>query len=105
MALAVNYRQTSRLDLASQQTSDDRKADLTVACPLCRFRDVNGSLTPSAVLRWESVEPPGVRMTMGVEGRRDGAFGPMRVEAGAGATRTEYPDSLKTALDCQAYMS
>lgn len=108
VALAVNYRQTSRLDLASQQTSDDRKADLTVAVPAVPVPGhVNGSLTPSAVLRWESVEPHSgrTRMTMGVEAGVDGAFGPMRVAAGAGATRTEYPDSLKTALDCQAYMS
>lgn len=105
VAVRANYRQLNRSDLATGRKLDDKRADVRATLPALKLRA--GTLTPSAVLRWEQVVPFSgqMRRVTGAQANLTGSLGQFRATAGAGLTRTEYPATQKTTVNSEVSLT
>lgn len=105
VSLRANYRQLNRSDLATERKLDDKRADVRATLPVLKLG--GGTLTPSAVLRWEQVVPFSgqMRRVAGAQANLAGSIGQFRAAAGAGLTRTEYPATDKSTLNSEVSLT
>ena len=105
MSVRATYRQLNRSDLATERKLDDKRADVRATLPALKLGA--GTLTPSAVLRWEQVVPFSgqTRRVAGAQASLSGLLGTFRTTSGAGLTRTEYPEIRKVTLDSEVFLT
>ncbi len=105
VSVRASYRQLNRTDIATERKLDDKRADVRATLPALKLGA--GTLTPSAVLRWEQVVPYSgqLRRVAGAQASLSGVLGLLRTTSGAGLTRTEYPDIHKVTLDSEAFLT
>ena len=105
VSVRATYRQLNRSDLATERKLDDKRADVRATLPALKLGA--GTLTPSAVLRWEQVVPFSgqTRRVAGAQASLSGLLGTFRTTSGAGLTRTEYPEIRKVTLDSEVFLT
>jgi len=105
VSVRATYRQLNRSDLATERKLDDKRADVRATLPALKLGA--GTLTPSAVLRWEQVVPFSgqTRRVAGAQASLSGLLGAFRTTSGAGLTRTEYPEISKVTLDSEVFLT
>ncbi len=105
VSIRASYRQLNRTDIATQRKMDDKRADARATLPSIKLG--TGTLTPSALLRWEQVKPFSgqLRRVAGAQASFSGVLGFLRTTSGAGLTRTEYPELSKVTLDCEVFLT
>ena len=105
VSIRATYRQLNRSDLATERKLDDKRADVRATLPALKLGV--GTLTPSAVLRWEQVVPFSgqMRRVAGAQASLSGVLGMFRTTAGVGLTRTEHPGIRKVTLDSEVFLT
>ncbi len=103
IALRTYYRQTTRDDIATLRTFDDKRAEMRATLPVLSFKDNN--LTPTAVLKWDRTTPFSGQTKQGltVQGNLSGTLGDFRTSTGISLKQTEYPGINKLTLDTEVF--
>ncbi|HHX25092.1 MAG TPA: hypothetical protein GX721_00320 [Firmicutes bacterium] len=103
IALRTYYRQTTRDNIATLKTFDDKRAEIRATLPALSFRDNN--LTPTVVLKWDKTTPFSgqIRQGLAVQGHLSGTLGDFRTSTGVSLKQTEYAGIGKLTLDTEVF--
>jgi len=97
------YRQTTRDNIATLKTFDDKRVEMRATLPALSFRDNN--LTPAVVLKWDKTTPFSgqTRQGLAVQGHLSGTLGDFRTSTGVSLKQTEYAGIGKLTLDTEVF--
>ncbi|NLJ61170.1 MAG: hypothetical protein GX338_09530 [Firmicutes bacterium] len=103
IALRTYYRQTTRDNIATLKTFDDKRAEIRGTLPQLSFGDNN--LTPTVVLKWDRTTPFSgqTRQGFAVQGNLSGTLGNFRTSTGLSLKQTEYTGLDKLTLDTEVF--